>query len=225
MPFIYSINSNYDIVKKINITYENPIEIGFNILNDKIDIGLCPISILNNLKDYKIINQYCISAYKYVKSVIVVSNKSLASLQSINLDNNSMTSNILLKILAKFYWKNKTIKFYYNNLYADGKLLIGDNALLIPLKKYKYCVDLCNEWYKFTKLPFVFAVWVGKKNIDKLFIHQLNNTLDYGIKNRIKIITLYNDKYVDYIINNIQYRMNFSKFNAINLFMKYKKLL
>jgi chorismate dehydratase len=48
---------------------------------------------------------------------------------------------------------------------ADAFLLIGDDALLAvdkPKAGYKV-IDLAEEWREWTKMPFVFAVWVARK--------------------------------------------------------------
>jgi chorismate dehydratase len=48
----------------------------------------------------------------------------------------------------------------------DAVLLIGDEALRhekIGLGKFELVYDLATEWYKWQKLPFVFAVWAVRK--------------------------------------------------------------
>jgi chorismate dehydratase len=44
---------------------------------------------------------------------------------------------------------------------SDGALLIGDPALLADPGSLR-CYDLGEEWFRFTGLPFVFAVWAGR---------------------------------------------------------------
>src|SRR5579883_796132 len=48
---------------------------------------------------------------------------------------------------------------------ADAALLIGDPALTAGLSKpAPFIYDLASEWRKFTQLPFVFALWVGRRD-------------------------------------------------------------
>jgi predicted solute-binding protein len=49
---------------------------------------------------------------------------------------------------------------------ADAALIIGDPALRIEPSRLPYYVyDLGKEWVEMTGLPFVFAVWAGRKSV------------------------------------------------------------
>jgi len=84
----------------------------------------------------------------------------------------SATSVILLEIILKsfFGFKNKFF-FMVENITephedADASLVIGDDALEWS-EKFKdkfYIYDLGELWYKNTKTPFVFALWLVNKN-------------------------------------------------------------
>src|SRR5262249_51541799 len=49
---------------------------------------------------------------------------------------------------------------------ADAALIIGDAALHLEPAQLPYAtLDLGQEWTKWTGLPFIFAVWAGKKEV------------------------------------------------------------
>ena len=50
---------------------------------------------------------------------------------------------------------------------ADALLLIGDEGLRFQVtnRRYPYEVDLAFEWWLWQHLPFVFAVWVVRKDL------------------------------------------------------------
>ena len=49
---------------------------------------------------------------------------------------------------------------------ADAVLLIGDRAMRACLPGFVHAYDLGQEWYDWTGLPFVYAVWAVRPGID-----------------------------------------------------------
>jgi chorismate dehydratase len=49
---------------------------------------------------------------------------------------------------------------------ADAVLLIGDRAMRACLPGFAYAFDLGQEWYDWTGLPFVYAVWAVRAGAD-----------------------------------------------------------
>ncbi len=90
------------------------------------------------------------------------------------LDYQSRTSDDLLKILIKEYWKinpvfEETSGEYQSKISGTtAALIIGDRALK-QREISSYIYDLGLEWKKFTGLPFVFAAWVSNKKLDIRF--------------------------------------------------------
>ena len=70
--------------------------------------------------------------------------------------------------------------------------------LLIYIK-HKYVYDLSEAWFKMTGLPFVFACWIAKKEINQNILNDINSSFLYGINN-IDCALKTNS------INNIDYR-------------------
>jgi chorismate dehydratase len=138
-------------------------------------IDLCPSSSIEYGKSperYYLLPDLSISSIGKVKSVLLFSRVPLADLGGCNvgLTTDSDTSVNLLKILlAKSY--NLATTFERTSLPLPealktfpALLLIGDAALRESMAgKAEYVYDLGDEWYRFTGLPFVFALWIVRK--------------------------------------------------------------
>ena len=146
-----------------------------NALLAKGEIDLCPSSSIEYGKSperYYLLPDLSISSIGPVKSVLLFSRVPLADLGGYNvgLTTDSDTSVNLLKILlAKSYGLANT--FERTSLPLDeamktfsALLLIGDAALRESMKgKVAHVYDLGEEWFRFTGLPFVFALWIVRK--------------------------------------------------------------
>jgi chorismate dehydratase len=97
------------------------------------------------------------------------------------------------------------------------------------VKQYKFVYDLAEEWIRFTDLPFVFAVWLSKKPIDKSFHESLNNALKWGIERKAESLDFFRDKLpscgdcLAYLENNISYQFDEEKKKGLQLFLHYIK--
>jgi chorismate dehydratase len=68
-------------------------------------------------------------------------------------------------------------------LEADAALLIGDHALF-EKTGYESYLDLGDEWDDLTGLPFVYALWVGRReSLSEEDVFALVKAKDYGIQN------------------------------------------
>jgi chorismate dehydratase len=124
---------------------------------------------------YWLIPDLSISAAGPVRSVLLFSKRPIEDLNGVRvgLTNESDTSVALLKIiLARFYgFKNEFIRtdmMPHDPLNSFGALLlIGDSAMRESMKASDgYVYDLGELWFRFTGLPFVYALWVvNRKSI------------------------------------------------------------
>ena len=230
IPFIYGIQKS-GLLDNYTLQLEVPSVSAKKILNHKADIGLVPVALLENLKDYQIITDYCIGAQGKVKSVVLLSHKPLAQIKTVFLDVDSLTSVNLVKVLAKHYWKinpewkNQTepkVKAYEN---YESIVAIGDKTFDL-INKFEFCYDLSEEWFNFTGLPFVFACWVSVSAIAEQFITNFSKAIDYGVKNIGQSINeIPKGKYeniniTEYLTQQISFKFDDKKREALNLFLK-----
>lgn len=134
---------------------------------------------------YFILPHISIASTKEVRSVLLLSRKPIEDLANITiaLTAQSLTSIYLLKIILFHFYRldRRTIQFTTAEFNADDKLpdaalLIGDQAL------HAFCqappgyrvYDLGRLWYRFTHLPFVYALWIGRKGLEDEKLEQVN---------------------------------------------------
>ncbi len=230
LPFAYGLENYKQIKESIILSKDIPAKGADKFKNNICDIALVPVGSLPYISNYNIITDYCIGAEKKVDTVLLLSKKEIKNINKIYLDYQSRTSVKLIKILANKYWKiypewiNTTENLDKKIKQINSALIIGDRAF--EYKKYfKFSYDLANQWYKFTNLPFAFAVWVSKLNINNEFINKFNNALKYGVDNINKITLPDNAKinntvFKDYLTNKISYKFDVNKKNAVKKYLE-----
>ncbi len=226
-PFIYGLQHT-DISEKINLQLDIPSQCATKLINKDVDIALVPIAALVKLKKYHIISNYCIGANGKVDTVSLFSDVPFNETTSILLDFQSMTSQQLLKILCREFWKvNPQFVNTKEGYISDIKdkvagLVIGDRVFKLK-GRFKYEYDLSQLWTELTGLPFVFAVWVSTKTLSSSFLSKFNSALKYGIDNINKVLPLINNQNnfnaEQYLTSSIDYSLDEPKRKALDLFL------
>ncbi|MBN1184731.1 MAG: menaquinone biosynthesis protein [Bacteroidales bacterium] len=231
VPFVYGLK-NSGIINKIELSLDIPSVCAEKLISDKVDIGLIPVAAIPQIKNYKIIADYCIGAIGRVKSVILASNIALDKIDTIYLDYQSRTSVNLVKVLAKHYWK-KDVEWKNTEPGFETSVIKGNSAAVIigdrtfaAVKQYIYIYDLAEEWYNFTHKPFVFAAWVANKDIPGDFEREFNKALRYGIDHIDEAAKEYRRRIegciniVDYLKNDISYPLDDNKKKGMETFLE-----
>jgi chorismate dehydratase len=232
-PFIYGLTSTgFD--KKVILSTDHPADCAEKLISGRVDIGLIPVAAMPKLKEYHIITDFCLGAYGKVKTVLLLSNCPFNEILNINLDYRSLSSVCLARILAKNFWKreftwiNTYEEFDFVNIpLKDGVVLIGDQCFEYQ-KRFRFRIDLAEEWYKFTGLPFTFACWTANRKLDKEFLDEFNNALGTGVRNLPAVIKKYGQTGIirgnqlrTYLTKNMDFDLNDEKREAIKLFLDY----
>jgi len=224
-PFVYGIMQS-DILHAIDLSLDIPSVCANKLIENQVDIGLVPVAALLHIKDYHIISNYCIGANGAVDSVFIFSNKPILEIETLQLDAQSNTSNLLSKVLLKYHWKiNPEL---VEKGVADAIVQIGDRTFL-NRNQFKYHYDLALEWHKFTGLPFVFAVWASNKIISDDFKTAFNAALEYGLNHRMEMIAdleeVKNIDLEDYLMKKIDFNLDQDKLAALAKFNDLVKTL
>ena len=230
-PFIYGlVNSGFD--KKVILTTDHPAECAAKLAGGYADVGLIPVAALPMLKEYHIITDYCLGAYGKVRTVMLLGNSPLEDIRLINLDYRSRSSVGLARILAKnvwkreFAWRDTNAGSDFMNLPADEALvLIGDLCFEYE-KLFSFRIDLAEEWFNHTGLPFAFACWTANRKLEDSFITAFNEALKTGVENIDAVVEMFgnsssikgNELY-KYLTGNMNYDLNDDKREAIALFL------
>lgn len=152
-----------------------PAELNRKLLNGEIDVSpSSSIEYAYHPDSYTILPQLSISSIGAVASVLLFSKVPIGELdgRKILLSSESATSVNLLKILlgqrfgcsCTYEVARKSATVADDNTLA--LLLIGDSALRTSFEKSDLLVyDLGEMWYKWTGLPFVFALWFCRNEV------------------------------------------------------------
>jgi chorismate dehydratase len=226
-PLLWGIERSPELMQQIELITDFPSKIAAQLLNDEIDIGLVPVAIVPQMKEYYIDSNYCIGADGDVVSVCLFSDVELGKVEKILLDYQSKTSVNLCRVLLKNYWKKNIPVEDAGPGFIDrikgttAAVLIGNRALQ-QRKHSKYIYDLAGEWKKFTGLPFIFAAWIANKKLPAGFIELFNKKNAEGLNNIEAVIAANNCDYYDlhtYFTKNISYEVTDEKRKAMDLFL------
>jgi chorismate dehydratase len=229
------------------------------------EIDVSPSSSIEYLKNpslYRIIEDHSISSRGPIGSIFLFSKKNIHELNNsiVHVSSQSETSVALLDIiLRKFYGIQCKMQVSRNpeNSGAEAFLLIGDDAM-----KYRNALsvignefekkslnasrithhasriyDLGEIWYEKTGLPFVFALWIVRRDIhDKQellnkFVRDLNAAKEIALKKIAEIAQhspmkefISEDEIISYW-NKIDYNLTEDHKKGLDLFNRYLKEL
>lgn len=232
-PMIYGL-LNGTLSDNITLSLDTPANCAAKFKNGESDLALVPVGSLVDLEDYNIVGDYCIGSNGKVRTVCLFSHVPIEEIESIYLDYQSRTSVELIKILAKKHWKIEVewlrgVRGFENKIVGKtAGLIIGDRAIGIE-NRYPYVYDLSEIWTEMTGLPFVFAIWVSKKELGSEFIQEFNRSLKSGIDQIDKLVYILPspDKEFDlkeYFKKNISYNLDERKREALRLFLSEIKI-
>ncbi|MEO6357317.1 MAG: menaquinone biosynthesis protein [Ferruginibacter sp.] len=225
-PLIFGIEKGM-MKETIDLVIDYPANIATQLVNNEIDIGLIPVAVLPNLREYHIVSDFCIAADGAVASVCLFSEVPLNEIKTILLDYQSRTSVALLKLLLKEHWKISPVLVQASAGYEDAitgntaGLVIGDRALQQRLKS-TFIYDLSLAWKELTGKPFVFAAWVSNKQMTNQFIDEFNRANKFGLDNLEQVVqdNPYNAYDLHrYYTDNIKFKPEFDKLEVITLFL------
>lgn len=171
-PIFYVLEKEGLITEDIHFVKGVPSQLNWALRNDLIDLSpSSSVEYLLNQEIYDYVDGICISSKEYVGSVLFFSDYDLKTLdgKKILLTDQSATSHLLLRvILEKFLELKPEYDISSAPFTGESFLLIGDDALKYrKILNNKKVYDLANLWYNYTGLPFVFALWIVRKEITK----------------------------------------------------------
>ena len=226
-PLLYGIE-NSPVSQKIELIPGYPSEIAKMLERDIIDLGLVPVAAIPNLKDGRIISDYCIGCDGAVASVCIFSEVPIEEVTEVYMDYQSRTSVQLAKILLRNYWKS-TAEFkdatpdFRDSIKGNtAGLVIGDRAFE-QRKKSAFIYDLGEAWKRHTGLPFVFAAWVSNKEQDASFIQEFNEANRWGVQHIEEVVQQYPSPLFDlhhYYNECISYELDEEKKRGMQLFLE-----
>jgi len=218
---------------RYELSFATPAACAEAVRRGKADLGIIPSIEYQRLERAQILSGISIASKGEVKSVLLLSNVPIEKIKSVAVDNSSRTSAALLRILMrKFYSRFITVtpsvpKPADMLRRADAALVIGDPALSYD-GEVPEVYDLATEWKKFTGLPFVFALWVGREQAKpSRFRKDFEDSRDFGLAHVDDIAAEYAPKLnmrpagvKVYLTRNIDYSLDEENRKGLRLFYK-----
>ena len=159
-------------VPDAKVVLDFPSRLADGLVRGTLDVALVPSIEALTDPDYEIISDACVAACGPVLSVKLYFRTAPGDVKTLALDEGSRTSAALARIMLaeRFGVEAKIEKFTLDSRIedttADAVLMIGDRAILPPAIPFVEEWDLGQEWLRWTGLPFVFALWVGRRGVE-----------------------------------------------------------
>ena len=210
-------------------------------------IDVCPSSSIEyalHPERYLILPHLSISSIGAVGSVLLFSRIPLEKLDGRNilLSSESATSvNLLRILLEKRFGLTCSYKVHAGSLddalqVAPALLLIGDEALRESTETSDLLVyDLGLLWYEWTGLPFVYALWLCRREVAADHFEEVSDLAGYLVESKIRarndlqsiaevapeVVWMGVDRLVGYWRENISYDLDEKHIEGLNLFYQY----
>jgi chorismate dehydratase len=226
-PFLEGLK-RFHLLDNIELLLVPPSQCADLFQKGKVDIALSPIGTLPDAPPHKIITDYGIGCDGAVRTVAVLSQVDMDDIVSVQLDPDSRTSNMLVQVLARKYWK-KDWHFFYSqdedtfqsNPYC-ARIAIGDKVFALE-SEFHFRWDLGAAWKEFSNLPFVFAVWISRPDFSVAAEKELNDAFRRGVQS-IDEMDL-SASHRTYLKENISYLLDNRKQKSLSRFLDMVKLL
>ncbi len=150
---------------KVSLVEGHPSELVKKLREGHIQAGIVSsVEFLLHPENYRVVPDISISSKEKACSVLIFSKKPLEFVESLYLTPSSMTSKLLALYVVKEVYKNSpSIVQAKEN--ADALMLIGDEAVREKgSNNWKYVYDLGEEWFRLYGLPFVFALFLVRRD-------------------------------------------------------------
>lgn len=156
---------------KLDLTFAIPSVCADRVAEGTADIGILPVIEMERL-GLNAVPGVGIACRGAVRTILLISKVPFERITTLATDMGSRTSVQLARvILERRYGASPALTSCEPDLVrmlalADAALVIGDSALRLDPETLPYHVlDLGEEWMKMTRLPFVFAMWSGPKEL------------------------------------------------------------
>jgi chorismate dehydratase len=191
------------------------------LVEGRFDVAMIPSIEYFRNPGFKIVSDACIACDGPVQSVKLFSRVPIERVGSIAIDEGSRTSAAMAQILLReqFALDPRTEPLAMgaplSGLNTDAVLLIGDRAMRPLEGPFERVWDLGEAWCRWTGLPFVFAMWTARPEVD---LNGLDRALaaarDAGTDRLEEIarreaprLGISLDRCRDYLVNRLRFRL------------------
>jgi chorismate dehydratase len=168
-PLIYDLE---ELAPQAELVLDVPSRLADLLAEGQLDVALIPVIEYFRAGSYTIVPHIAIASRGPVLSVTLFSRVPWTEIRRVALDEGSRTSAALAQILLrKRYGVEPEIvplpmDATAEERDADAVLLIGDRAMRACLPGFAHAFDLGQEWFDWTGVPFVYAVWAVREGAE-----------------------------------------------------------
>ena len=166
-PLIWSFLHGSRRHKVSIVTDTAPVRCADLLARGEVEAALVPIIEYDRIPDARLVPGVCVGSRSAVRSVVLVSKfADLNQVRAVALDEESRTSQVLIKIIFREFlkhepkWQSFTPDLSEMLQTNDAALLIGDPAMTISSRDL-HVFDLATLWRYHTGTGFVFAMWMA----------------------------------------------------------------
>ncbi|HWL09422.1 MAG TPA: menaquinone biosynthesis protein, partial [Planctomicrobium sp.] len=215
-----------------DLILDYPSHLADGLAQGKLDVALIPSIESFSNPDYEVISDACVATHSDVFSVKLYCRVHPGEIRTLALDEGSRTSAALTRImLAERFGVAPEIQPLplgksTHDCTTDAVLLIGDRAMHTPDEPFHTVWDLGSEWVQWTGLPFVFAMWVARKERSVTALsEQLSAARDLGLQHVEEIarrgaeqLNLPEETILHYLTKNLHFQLGSAERAGLKLF-------
>lgn len=228
-----------ELAPQATIVYDLPSRLADDLAAGRLDVALIPSIEFFQDPAYTIVSDACIGCRGPVLSVKLFSRVPIEKIRTLALDEGSRTSVALIRILLQERYglapqlEPLPIGASVDSTQADAVLLIGDRAIHPPAGNFVETWDLGDEWCRWSELPFVFAMWVARTDVDLQGIETaLRESRDAGLANLPQIahaeasaVGLNDEQCLTYLRDNLYFYLGSRERRGLELFYQHAAAL
>ncbi len=193
----------------------------------EVDVALLSITEALFSDRYQIVDGLGVCSHDAVNSVFLAHQHRLDAVTEIHCDSASLTSVNLLRVLCRHHGMDPRLRPLTNYERAaqhPNVLLIGNPAIRFRQQDHTHQIwDLGAAWRKQTGLPFVYAVWVVRAELESdALVPVLHHALAQGLENMDTIVARYPEFTPEfrrtYLTHHIHYRIGPDELRGIHRF-------
>ncbi len=168
-PLIYDLEK---LAGSAELVLDYPSRLAEQLQAGQLDVALIPIIEYFRAGTYSLIPGISIASQGPVLSVTLFSRVPWSAIRRVALDEGSRTSAALAQILLRQRHGVRPeicplpLEQKAEDIDADAVLLIGDRAMRACLPGFAHAFDLGQEWHDWTGLPFVYAAWAVRPDVE-----------------------------------------------------------
>jgi chorismate dehydratase len=182
------------LAPEAEIVYEVPSRLADDLAAGCLDVAMIPSIEYLRGAGYSIVSDACIACRGPVRSIKLFGRVPVERIRTLAIDEGSRTSAVLAQILLRERWglqpqiQSLPIGAALEDAAADAVLLIGDRGIPSRNGRFEFVWDLGREWFSWTGLPFVCALWIARPGIERTGIADvLARARDEGVRRLAEI--------------------------------------